>query len=130
MARQPKAKAVAAAAATNDEEKLQVLSHTPVEKMPEEAGTMTGAAANAAPRPPEEKQPAKALQQAEPEAVELAPKPTWYRVLHDKKITGSTGFRATVRAGKELSSHMYNIKKLRAQGVKLEEIPLEEVSSL
>lgn len=173
MARQQKNKQGAQQVANKSNENVETLSHAPVEGMPEEAGTVTKATADAAPRDPvvkgdvaglaEEQVKQARAKQAEAEAklaqaqakvqAQQATTPvqvkeaeqaqvvatekveatkstvTWYRVLADKFITGNGGFRSKLRAGKEFSSSMYNPKKLRAQGVQLQEITVEERAS-
>jgi hypothetical protein len=113
MARQPNR-------TEDDDAKVETLSHTPVEPIPEEAGLMTEAAMSAV-REPEFKGDAKALD-VEREEVPVK----WYRVLADKNITGASGFRARMRAGKEFSNIMFNPQKLRAQGVQFEEISADQ----
>lgn len=102
-----------------EQEEVTTLSQSPVEQMPEEAGTMTGATAAVAPKVPEHKGPAKAV--AEPVAGPVK-QVKYYRVLNDRSITGSTGFRARIRAGKEFNDTQYNPARLKAQGVQLVEI--------
>ena len=104
-------------------EEAVTLSAEPVEPMPENPGEMTSVAAEAH-REPEHRE-GKVV-----EVAEAAPpvKLKYYRVLADRRFMGGTGFRAIMRAGKEFSNLMYDPKKLRAQGVKFEEINEDEVA--
>jgi hypothetical protein len=107
--------------AVKEKEEVRVLSQAPVEAMPEEAGTMTQAAANAVAEP-QMKHPAKAFarQTGKGEAVQ------YFRVTAERRIMGATGFRAKLHAGKVVNTTTYNISKLRSQGVPLQEITEEE----
>lgn len=102
----------------NKNENVTVVSNAPLDPLPELG--MTPAAAAAAPTSPQLVGEAAALQEAEPNPE--APPLKWYRVLNDKQFTSITGFRATMRAGKEINETMYNIQSLIKQGIKLEEI--------
>ncbi len=99
---------------------VQVTSHTPVEPMPEQAGSVTSAAANAI-KPTVDKGLSRgaAAQLAKQEAGEV-PEVTHFRVLADKYVNLG-GFRTQMRVGKELSSTQYNIRHLRQQGVRMEQ---------
>lgn len=96
-------------------------SHAPIEDEPEDAGTMTAAAAGAI-TPTVDKGPTKSL--LEGNSKPAAPKPTLFRVLADKTIS-SNGARCLLRAGKELNPHEYNIADMRRQGVRLQEFDPE-----
>lgn len=125
MARQPRTGATTPERKKEDEQ-VETLSNAPVENIPEESGGVTGAAAKAAPKDPVMKAPAKAV--AEASAAE-EPTVQYARVMADKRIQGSSGFRSVMRAGKEISSTQYNFKKLRAQGVQLQEISKEDLTT-
>lgn len=110
MARQPLKR-------SDETEDVQSISNTPVEPMPEQSGSMTAALADAM-KPAEPKGSAKALQQPPKANAQVR----YYRVLADRYFMGASGFRAKMRAGKEISSVHYNIRQLQQQGVQLEEI--------
>jgi hypothetical protein len=111
-----------------EEESVQQIGNKPIENMPEESGSVTEAVMKAN-KQPEHLGPAKAVAQAKP-APEKQPDIKYYRVLNDKRINGFNGFRGRIRAGKEITSMMYNIGSLRSQGVQLQEIPKEEATTL
>lgn len=117
MARQPK----------KEDEKVETLSTHSTEPVPDEPGKMTAAAQKAQPKEPTILEPAKAVAKAAPSPD---PKVKWYRVMADRNVMSSNGFRARLRMGKELNSTQYNIAKLRAQGVQLQEMDPSEVSAL
>lgn len=117
MARQPKS-----TKAEKDREEVTSLSAEPVEPMPEEPGAMTDAAAVA------HLEPVHREGRAAPAEAPVAEPLKWFRVTADRRIKGSTGFRAVVHAGKEFNNLMYDPKKLRAQGVKFEPIKAEDVA--
>ncbi len=92
---------------------VTTLSNSPIESMPEQAGTVTDAAARAL-DDSYHRGNAKALQSSN-----QGPEPEYFRVMVDANIRGNAGFRSKLRAGKVISSHQYNIKELQAQGVRL-----------
>jgi hypothetical protein len=52
---------------------------------------------------------------------EGAPHPHYYRVQEDRGIS-QDGYRTTLRAGKVIADTAYDIKALKRQGVKLEDL--------
>lgn len=104
-----------------EKEVVEVKSRAPVEDIPEQAGQMTAAAANAV-KEPELKGVAKGVGTEEDADQKAKAVLKWYRVLQTKRIMGMTGYRAVMPEGKEFSSQQYNVDNLKKQGVKLEEI--------
>lgn len=115
------------AKAQDDNAIVETLSNAPLDEMPEQPNTMTPAAMAATPRDPVVKGDAKALTEASSiEKSSDAPKVRWFRVTADRNITGASGYRSRMRAGKEFSSTMYNPSRLRVQGVQFVEIDESE----
>ncbi len=50
----------------------------------------------------------------------------WWRVTRGGYVLDKAGYRTKMREGKELDNLNYDIKRLKSQGIRLEEIPPEE----
>lgn len=100
------------------QEHVESLSNSPLEDDPEKGPTK---ALGQVMKPAVHTGEAKALSQEKP-----SPELEYYRVEEDRHIAGAGGFRSKLKAGKEIDSGQYNIKKLRSQGVKLTRISAED----
>lgn len=125
MARQQKKNPEVGDTNEKGNEQIQTLSNADVDPLPEQG--LTQAAADAAPKEPTERAPAKALQQSQERPTAEV---KYFRVQADRMVMGSVGTRARLRAGKVVSTTTYNINRLKQQGVQLQEISEDEARSV
>lgn len=67
-----------------------------------------------------------AITEADLEAAKDAPKPRWARVLVGGNVL-ENGFRTRLKEGKAINSFNYNFRRLRDQGIKLQEFDPDSV---